>query len=70
MAAEEGADDEGMDDAEDPASVADEPEDADEPHAAAPMLRLTASPDSARIRRWFIVFSLWWIFWLAGMGVR
>jgi hypothetical protein len=59
MAVEDGAADEDMDDDGDAAGLAaDELEDEDEPHAAAPMLRLTASPDSARIRRWFTCFSL------------
>jgi hypothetical protein len=62
MAAEEA--DEDMDDDGDAAGDADELEDEEEPHAAAPMLRLTASPDNARIRRLFIVspsagFPVW-----------
>jgi len=44
-------------DAEDDAAGDDEPEDADELHAATPATRLTASPDTAR-RRYFMVSSL------------
>jgi hypothetical protein len=55
MAADDGmADDEGMAD-EDLAGAAGELEDEDEPHAAAPMARLAASPYSAMFRRCFIV---------------
>ena len=69
MAAEEAGED--MDDDGDAAGgLPTELDDEDEPHAAAPMLRLTASPDNARIRRLFIVspsagFPVW-----PGLAVR